>query len=124
MKIYIASSSQQGASYSRAAATHLPRDVQLVVTDEVGVVALERIKDEGLVRLGDLRLQEAPLIREIHLRRDRARVQTRDLRVQLEVDRLRGLDADHELIARDVLEDALRDVLELDPDFDLGLIQC
>ena len=87
------------------------------------MVTAKRVEDESLIRLGDLGVSEPALVREVHLRRDRARVQPGRLRVQLEVDRLRGLDADHELVARDVLEDALRDVLELDAHFDLGLVQ-
>lgn len=87
------------------------------------MIATKRVEDEGLVRLRDLDLREATLVRQVHLGRDRARVQARRLRVQLEVDGLGRLDADDELVAGDVLEDALRDVLELDPDLDLRLVE-
>ena len=87
------------------------------------MIAAKRIEDEGLVRLGDLDLRKAPLVREVHLRWDRARVQTRCLRVDLEVDGLGGLNADNKLVTGDVLENALRDVLELDPDLNLRLVE-
>lgn len=102
---------------------YLPRNIKLVVADKVRVVAAERVEDEGLVRLGDLRLGEAALVRQVHLRGDRARVQAGCLRVQLEVHGLGWLDAQHELVARDVLENPLRDVLELDADLDLRLVE-
>ncbi len=87
------------------------------------MVALQAVKDERLVRLGDLRVCEPSLVREVHLGGHRTRVQAWRLRVQLEVNGLRGLDAHHELVARDILEDTLRHVLELDPDLDLGFVQ-
>ena len=87
------------------------------------MVTLECVENEGLVRLGDVHVREAALVRQVHLGRDRARVEAGRLRVQLEVHRLGGLDAEHELVPGDVLEDTLRDVLELDADLDLGLVQ-
>ncbi len=90
---------------------------------KVGVVSAERVEDKCLVRLWDFCLKEAPFICQIHLRRDGARVQARRLGVQLQVDRLVWLDADDELIARDILEDALCDFLELDADLHLALVE-
>ena len=103
--------------------THLPSMIELVVAHKVGVVALERVEEERLVRLGDLVVREPPLVRQVHLGRQRAHVQAGRLGVQLEVHGLGGLDAQDELVARDVLEDALRDVLELDAHFHFGLVQ-
>ena len=90
---------------------------------KVRMVTLERVKDERLIRLWDLAVPESSLVRQVHLGRHRARVQTRRLGVHLEIHRLGGLDTQDELVARNVLEDALRDVLELDPHFHLGFVQ-
>lgn len=87
------------------------------------MVALEGVEDEALVRLRDELVGEPPLVRQVHLDRHRVCVQPRRLRVQLEVDGLAGLDADDELVARDILEDALRDVLVLYPDLYLRLVE-
>jgi hypothetical protein len=102
---------------------HLPRVVELVVAHKVRVVALERVKNERLVRLWDLVVPEPSLVRQVHLGRHRARVQTGFLGVHLEVHGFGGLNTQDEFVARNVLEDALRDVLELDPDFHLGFVQ-
>lgn len=109
------------AFFGRAA--HLPSDVELVLADKVGVVTLERIEDERLVRLWDLGLGEPPLIRQVHFDRHRAHVQARHLCVHLQVDRLGGLNAEDKLVARDIVEDTLGDVFELDPHFHLGFVQ-
>ena len=109
--------------YVKNGGTHLPSMIELVVAHKVGVVALERVEEERLVRLGDLVIREPPLVRQVHLGRQRAHVQAGRLGVQLEVHGLGGLDAQDELVARDVLEDALRDVLELDAHFHFGLVQ-
>lgn len=107
----------------RSTGAYLPGNVKLIVTNEVGVVALERVKDERLVSLGDVHVRESPLVRQVHLGGDRTCVKTRQLRVQLQVHGLRGLNTDDEFVARDVLEDALRDILELNPDLHLGLVE-
>jgi hypothetical protein len=60
---------------------HLPGDVQLIVPDKVGVIALERVEYERFVRFGDLGIRETPLVGEVHLHRYRARVQPWGLRV-------------------------------------------
>lgn len=90
---------------------------------KVRVVTLERVENERLVCLWDLAVREPSLVRQVHLGRQRARVQAGRLGVHLEVHGLGGLDAQNELVARDVLEDPLRDVLELDPHFHFGLVQ-
>jgi hypothetical protein len=86
------------------------------------VIALEGVKDERLVRLGDLVVRETPLVRQVHLGRHSARVQTGHLGVQLQVHGFGGLNAQDELVARDVLENTRGDVLELNPHFHLGVI--
>lgn len=87
------------------------------------MIALESIEDEGLVRLGDLRLRESPLVRQVHLGWERTSVETGSLGVELEVNGLRGLDAEDKLVAGDVLEDTLGDILELYADLDLRFVQ-
>ena len=88
------------------------------------MISLQRVQDQTLVRLRDLRVREPPLIRQVHLRRDRQRLQTGRLCVQLEVDGFGGLDADDEFIPADVAEDTLGDVFELDTNLHLGFVQC
>lgn len=112
-----------GGREGREQRAHLPSVVELVVAHKIRVVALERVTDERLVRLWDLVVSEPSLVRQVHLGRHRARVQTGLLGVHLEVHGLGGLDTQDELVTRDVLEDALRDVLELDPHFHLGFVQ-
>jgi len=102
---------------------NLPSDVELVLADKIGVVTLERVEDERLVRLWDLGLGEPPLIGQVHFDGHGARVQARHLCVHLQVDRLGGLDAEDELVARDVVEDTLSDIFELDPHFHLSFVQ-
>jgi len=87
------------------------------------MVTPERVQDECLVGPGNFNLCEPAVICEVHLCRYRARVQARRLGVQFQVDRFRRLDADNELVARDIFKDALGDILELDADFDFGLIE-
>ena len=103
-------------------AAHLPSVIELIVTHKVGVVALERVEDERLVCLWDLVVREPSLVRQVHVGRQRAHVQARRLGVQLEVHGLGRLDAQDEFIARDVFENTLRDVLELDSHFHFGLV--
>ena len=102
---------------------HLPSVIELIVAHKIRVVALECVEKERLVRLWDLVVREPPLVRQVHVGRQRTRVQAGRLGVQLEVHGLGRLDAQNELVARDVFEDALRDVLELDPHFHFGLVQ-
>ena len=100
-----------------------PAGVQLVITHKVGVVALEGVQDERLVRLRDLEVREAAAVGQVQLGHHRLHRQTRQLRVHLDVDRLVGLHPDDQLVAGDVLEDAGGDVAELDADFGLLLVQ-
>ena len=103
--------------------THLPGDVELVVAHEIRVVAFEGVQDERLVGLRDVNIRETALVGEVHLRRNRTRVEAGGLGVELEIHGLGRLDTEDELVAGDVLEDALRDVLELNADLNLGLVQ-
>ena len=87
------------------------------------MVTLERVEDERLVRLGDLIIGEPSLVRQVHFGGERACVEAGCLGIHLQVHGLGGLDAEDELVARDVFEDTLTDVLELDPHFHLGFVQ-
>lgn len=44
-----------------------PAGIQLVVTDKVGVVALEGVQDQRLVSLGDLQVREAATVGQVQL---------------------------------------------------------
>lgn len=101
----------------------LPGNVELIVTDKVRAVALERVEDKSLVRLGNLDVGEAVLVGHVKLDRNSLGDKTRKLVVELEVDGLVRLDTKNELVADNVREDARRNVLELDTDLDLGLIE-
>lgn len=103
--------------------TNLPSHIQLIMPHKVRVISLQRIEDQSFIRLWDLCVREAPLVRQVHLSRHRPSVETRSFGVELQVDRLGGLEADDKLVAGNVLEDALGDVLELDADFDFGFVQ-
>lgn len=87
------------------------------------MITLQRVQDQALVSLGDLRVREPPLVGQVHLRRDSACLETRSLGVELEVHSFSRLDAHDELVPADILEDALGDVFELNTDLDLGFIQ-
>ncbi len=97
--------------------------IELIVAHKVGVIALECVEDERLVRLRDLIFHESPLVRQVHLGRQCARVQTRHLGVHLEVHGFRGLNAQDELVATDIFENTRGDILELNSHFHLGVIQ-
>jgi hypothetical protein len=103
--------------------THLPCDVQLVISHKVRVVALEGVQDQSLVSLRDLCLGEPALVSQVQLGRDRPRDQTGRLGVELHVDGLGGLDSDDELITGNVVKDAGGDVLVLDSDLHLGFVE-
>jgi len=100
-----------------------PTGIQLVVTDEVGVVTLEGVQNQGLVSLGDLEVGEAAAVGQVQLGNHRLHGQTGELRVHLDVDGLVGLDTDDKLVAGNILEDTGGDVLELDADLGLLLVQ-
>ena len=89
---------------------------------KVGVIALECVENESLVRLGDLIFHESPFVRQVHLGWECARVQTRHLGVQLQVHSFGGLNAQDELVATDVFENSRGDVLELESHFHLGVV--
>ncbi len=107
---------QQGREYP-------PARVELVVAHKVRVVALQRVEDERLVGLGDLEVREAAPVRQIELRHHRLHAEAWQLRVHLDVHALVRLHADDELVPRDVLEDARRDILELDAHLGLLLVE-
>ena len=100
-----------------------PAGIKLVVTNKVGVVALERVKNERLVGLGDLQVGEPPSVGEIQLGDNRLHAETRQLGVHLNVHTLVGLDSNHELVSRNVLEDTRGNILELDADLCLLLVE-
>lgn len=100
-----------------------PAGVQLIVTDEIGVVTLEGIQNQGLVCLGNLEVGEATAVGQVQLGHHRLHRQTGQFRVHLNVNRFIGLNPNDELVAGNVLEDARGDVAELDPNFGLLLVQ-
>ena len=100
-----------------------PGSIELVISDEVAVVALERVQDERLIGLGDLEVGEASPVGEVELCDDRLHAQARKLAVHLDVHTLVGLDADDKLVAGNVLENARGDILELNADLSLLLVE-
>jgi len=101
----------------------LPAGIELIVTDKVGVVALESIQDQRLVSLGNLKVGESPAVGKIKLGNHSLHAETGQLRVHLDVHGFVGLDAEDELVTWDVLENARGYILELDANLDLGLIE-
>lgn len=100
-----------------------PGGVQLVITHEVGVVALEGVQDQGLVGLGDLEVGEAAAVGQVQLGHHRLHGQTGKLGVHLDVDGLVGLDTDDQLVAGNVLENTRGHILELNADLSLLLVE-
>lgn len=100
-----------------------PGGVQLIITNEVGVVTLEGIQDQGLIGLRDLEVREAAAVGQVQLGHYRLHGQTRQLRVHLDVDGLVGLDTDDQLVAGNILEDTRSHVLELDANLGLLLVE-
>lgn len=100
-----------------------PTGIQLVITNKVGMVTLQSIQDQSLIRLGDLEITEATPIGKIKLSHGRLHTKTRKLGVHLDVDTLVGLDADDKLITRNVLENSAGNILELNSNFRLLFIQ-
>ena len=101
----------------------LPSDIKLVITDKVRVVSFERIENERLVRLWDLRVGESLVVRQVELDGDRSRGETRQLGVHLHVNGFGRLDSEDKLVSGDVVEDAWGGFLELDTDFDLAVVE-
>lgn len=102
---------------------NLPASIELIVTNEVGVVPLERIEDQRLVGLWDLQIREAAAVSQVKLSHNSLHRQTRELGIHLDVDGLVGLDTDNKLISGNVLEDTRSDILELDTDLSLLLVE-
>jgi hypothetical protein len=100
-----------------------PGGVQLIITNEVGVVTLEGIQDQGLIGLRDLEVREAAAVGQVQLGHYRLHGQTRQLRVHLDVDGLVRLDTDDQLVAGNILEDTRSHVLELDANLGLLLVE-
>lgn len=100
-----------------------PAGVKLIVTDKVGVVALESIKDKRFVGLRDLQVGEAAAVGKVELGDNSLHGKTRKLGVHLDVDRLVGLHSDNKLVSGNVLEDSRSDILELNTDFGLLLVE-
>lgn len=87
------------------------------------MVALERIQDQRLVGLGNLEVGEAAAIGQVELGHHGLHGQTGQLGVHLDIHRLVGLDADDQLVARNILENARGDITELNADLGLLLVQ-
>lgn len=100
-----------------------PAGVELVVTDKVGLVALQAVEDKRLVCLRDFEVGESSSIGEIQLGNNSLHAETRQLRVHLDIDTLIGLNAHNKLVSGNVLKDTRCDVLELDSNLGLLLIE-
>lgn len=100
-----------------------PAGIQLVVTDKVGVVALQGVQNQRLVRFGDLEVREATAVGQIEFRDNCLHRQTGKFGVHLDIDGLVGLHSNDELVSGNVLENARRDVLELDANLRLLLVK-
>mmetsp|Transcript_9038 Transcript_9038/g.25336 ORF Transcript_9038/g.25336 Transcript_9038/m.25336 type:complete len:544 (-) Transcript_9038:129-1760(-) len=99
-----------------------PRGLELVAADEEPLVPVDDVEDEALVGVRELDVVRA-LVLQVQLAVVQAHAQPRDLVVDLEVDGLFGLNADHELVGLLVqvaavlpAEDVARHVPELHPD--------
>lgn len=100
-----------------------PTGIQLVVTNKVGMVAFQSVKNESFVGLRDLKITEATPIGKIKLSNSGLHAKAWKLGVHFNINALIWLDANDELVSRDVLEDTTGDVLELDSNFGLLLVQ-
>jgi hypothetical protein len=100
-----------------------PAGIEFVVTNKVGMVALESIEDKRFVGLGDLQVGEAAAVGKIELGDDSLHRKTRKLGVHLDVNRLVGLHSDNKLVTGNVLKDSRSDILELNTDFSLLLVE-
>ena len=88
------------------------------------MITLEGIKDQSLVSLRNLGLGESVLVGQIEFSGDCTCFESREFRVHLHVDCFVGLNSENELVSANIVKDASFDILELDSDFDLGLVQC
>ena len=100
-----------------------PTSVELIVTHKVGMIPLQRIQDEGLIRFRDDQITETPAVSEVELCNCCLHAETREFRVHLDVNTLIGLDTNDEFIAGNVLKYAACDILELDANLGLLLIE-
>lgn len=103
--------------------THLPCTIQLVISDEIGMIAVEGVKNKRLICLWDLGVGKSPLVRQIHLGWNRARHEARSLGIELDVDCFARLDAHYELVAGNVFEDTLCDVMVLNSNLHFGFVE-
>lgn len=83
-----------------------PAGIQLIVTNEIGVVALEGIQDQRLVGLGDLEVGEAATVGQVQLGHYCLHGKTGQLGVHLDIDGFVGLHADDQFVTGNILEDA------------------
>ena len=81
---------------------NFPRRAQLVVTDEGGLGATQRVQHEAGVGIEQDCVRKARLVGKIEVSRDGSSLQTGFLHIELHVDSLVGLEAHDQLIARDV----------------------
>lgn len=100
-----------------------PAGVEFVVTDEVGVVALQCVENERFVCLRNLQVGESPPVGKVEFCDDSLHAETGQLGVHLNVNTLVGLHSDDELVSWNVLEDSRGDILELNADLGLLLVE-
>lgn len=100
-----------------------PACIQLIISDKVGVITLQAVKDQRLICLGDLKIRESSAVGQVQFGNNGLHAQARQLRVHFDVDTLVGLDAHHQLVSGNVLENARGHVLELHADLRLLFVQ-
>lgn len=82
-----------------------PAGIELIITDKVGLVALEAIQDQGLIRLRNLEVGESSSVGQVEFGDNGLHAQTRKLGVHLDVDTLVGLDTHDKFVSGNVLKD-------------------
>jgi hypothetical protein len=100
-----------------------PAGVKLVITNKVGLVALQAIKYERLVGLRDLKVGESSSVGQIKLGDNSLHAETRQLGVHLDINTLVGLDTHNKLVSGNILKDTRCNILELDSDLGLLLVK-
>jgi hypothetical protein len=93
------------------------------MTNKAGSVSLESIKDQCLIGFGDLCIRRASHVGQVHLGRHYPSGKTGSLDVKPEVHSFERLDTNDKFISEDILENTLGNILELDTNFDIGLIE-
>lgn len=83
-----------------------PAGIKLVITNEIGMVALESVEYQRFVGFGNLEVREAAPVGEVEFGGNGLHAQAGQLRVHFDVHRLVRLHANHKLVARNVLENA------------------